>query len=251
MNITLEKFNSIFLSRKHHYDVLNKFDLTKYKNKKQLQLQLSQELLSHPNTIEFLENYSKHDLFKILKIKVSENQISDAIAFCLNPKKSAWGKEILLKLIREYSGNTKLINIIEKTPSNKFYVKREWSGELSRIDIRVVTKNGINSPNTIVDFEMKVGSGEETFSEGEYQTQREWKDLLKLAESQNIPKNQVIAFYVSPLRSKPHSKKFVSIQYSEFNNLIKKVLLNSKDENYYDYKYALIHFLSSKHIFQE
>jgi hypothetical protein len=251
MNITIEKFNSIFISQKHHYDLLKKFDLYKYKNKKHIQLILSQELLSNPDTIEFLRNHSQYDLFKILKIKVTENQISDAIAFCLNPKKSAWGKKILLNLVRKYSENTKIINIIEKTPTNKFYVKREWSGELSRIDIRVVTKNGKNLPNTIIDFEMKIGSGEETFSEGEYQTQREWTDLLKLAESQNIPKNQVIAFYVSPLKSKPHSKKFISVQYSEFNRLITKVLLTSKDENYYDYKYALIHFLSSKHIFQE
>jgi len=251
MNTTLEKFNSIFIPRKHHYDVVNRFDLPKHKNKKHLQLQLSQDLLSHPSTLEFIENYSKNDLFKTLKIKVTENQISDIIAFCLNPKKSVWGKKILLNFIRKCSGNAKIINIIEKTPPNKFYVKREWSGELSRIDIRVITKNAIIFENTIIDFEMKIGSGGETYSEGKFQTEREWKDLLKLAKSQKIPQDQVVAFYVSPLKSKPHSKKFINIQYSEFNSLIANVLLNSKDENCNDYKYALIHFLSSKYIFQE
>ena len=251
MNTTLEKFNSIFTPRKQHYKVLDKFDFSKYKNKKQLQIQLSKELLLHPKTTEFLKNYSKHDLFKILKIKVTENQISDAIAFCLNPKKSVWSKEILLKLISENTDNTEIFDIIKKTPSNKFYVKREWSGEFSRIDIRIITKNRINSPNIIIDFEMKVGSGEETFSEGKYQTQREWEDLLKLAKSLSIPKKHIIAFYVSPLGSTPHSKRFINIRFSYFNNLIKKILLNHNDTNYYEYKYAFIHFLASKHIFQE
>ena len=251
MNTTLEKFNSIFTPRKKHYKVLDRFDLSKYKNKKQLQLQLSKELLLHPKTTEFLKNYSKHDLFEILKVKVNENQISDAIAFCLNPKKSVWGKEILLKLISENTDNTEIFDIITKTPSNKFYVKRDWAGQFSRIDIRVMTKNGINSPNIIIDFEMKVGSGEETFSEGKYQTQREWEDLLRLAESLNIPKKHIIAFYVSPLGLTAHSETFINIRYSYFNNLIKKILLSPNETNDHEYKYAFIHFLASKHIFQE
>ena len=251
MNNTLEKFNFIFTPRKQHYNVLSKFNFFKYKSKKQRQLQLATKLLLNPKTTDFLQNHSKHDLFKILNTKVTENQISDAIAFCLNPKKSIWGKEILLKLISENTNNTKILNIIKTTPSNKFYVKREWSGEFSRIDIRIITKNRLNYPNTIIDFEMKIGYGEETLSEGEYQTNREWKDLLKLAKSTNIPKNHLIAFYVSPFGTTAHSKEFINIRYSYFNSLITKILLNSNDGSCYDFKYAFAHFLSSKHIFQE
>ena len=252
MKSTLLKFESHFKRKKQLYEALHLFDISRYKYRKEYRLQLAKNLISAPNTAPFLASISKIDLFATMKIKPNENQISDVIASLLNPKTSIWGQEILLKLIDKYGHNKQLHKLLKDTPRKNFYVRREWSGEYSRIDIRILTKNRCPEKNIIIDFEMKIGSGEETISNGIFQTQREWNDLEKIANLKKIPKTNVIAFFVSPFGTTPRSNKFISIRYSSLNNLIKKTMLNcNSSSSSLEQKYAYINFISSRYIFQE
>ena len=69
-----------------------------------------------------------------------------------------------------------------------YWVRRELSGDESRIDIEVAARNSF-----LIHFENKIWSGE-----GSEQTAREWVDLKKRAIALNVSADHVHGIYLTP-----------------------------------------------------
>jgi hypothetical protein len=200
------------------------------------------------------------DLFKVLHFIPSENQISNVVASILDPCTSPWGKSIIRALITEtdqsgalLSSYHKILELLDSTPPEKILVSREWKGDLSRIDIRVVSRNLNQESNFVIDIEMKVEGGSETLFDNEAQTHREWKDLLAFASTNHIPNDNIIAFFISPRGSRAESEHFYCVASERLN----KYILNAVGSSESEYKdpftkesaAAISHFFRSGWIF--
>ena len=240
--------------------LIKNFDLQKYHQKKKEQTESVQRLIEDFRNSKLYHKTTQYDLFRVLNFKPSENNISDVIASIINPKKSPWGKDILIALLNEGKKNHKLevnfenvIQLVKKTPNKRFFIKREWRGDLSRIDIRVTTRNPYPEENIVIDLEMKTGNGSETFSNEMYQTEREWKDLQKFREKLKIPYKNIIAFYISPLEFKPKCKYFIPISGYQLNEYILNIMKNTPTTDIYAFEeesiWAIRHFFTSNWVF--
>jgi hypothetical protein len=199
-----------------------------------------------------------YDLFRILKVNVLENDISNVLASVIDPSKSPFGEDILMKLLE----NTKLkdpekingiYDIIKNIPENKFVCRREYAGESSRIDIRIFTRNSDIEKNVVIDFEMKTEGGSETKKDGKFQTEREYEALLKFAKNKNIPSKNILAFFVTPYGSDPMSKKFIPLAMDKLRDIILSVLKDREKTESSDFDEcatgAICHFFRSGYIF--
>ncbi len=191
----------------------------------------------------------RYDLFKQLRLKLDENTLSNITADMLNPKKSPFGKFILVQLLKKTEQN-KIAQIIESTDEKLIRVKREQAGDNSRIDIRVYTSNS-SGENAIVDFELKVGHGSETINkEYKYQTDREWKDLLDFSKKSGI--GNIVAYFITPNGIQAKNSNFISVARYDLNQIICEVLNNQTDKTDkidIDGICALRHFFKSGWIF--
>lgn len=193
----------------------------------------------------------RYDLFKQLRLKLDENALSNITADMLNPKKSPFGKFILVQLLKKTEQN-KIAQIIESTDENLIRVRREQAGDNSRIDIRVYTRN-FSGENAIVDFELKVGHRSETINinkEDKYQTDREWKDLLNFSEKSGI--GNIVAYFITPDGVQAKNSNFISVARYELNQIICELLNNPTDKADkidIDGICALRHFFKSNYVF--
>lgn len=161
----------------------------------------------------------RYDLFRELKLKLSEDELSNITADIFNPQKSPFGKSILIRLLRK-TGKKEVASMIEQVREENIVVKREQSGDNSRIDIRIVTKN-FSDENVVIDLEMKVRSGSETsHRSGKPQTIREWDGLIKFANIRGISKKNVVAYFITPYGTKAKSKDFLNLSRYELNQII-------------------------------
>ena len=197
-----------------------------------------------------------YDLFRILKVNVLENDISDVVASIIDPSKSPFGKDILMKIVKHaILKDPKNINgiykIIKDTPENRFVCKREYAGESSRIDIRIFTRNSDSKKNVVIDFEMKTEGGSETEKDGKFQTEREYEDLKNFAGK--IPSENILAFFVTPYGSNPMSKDFIPLAMNKLQGIILNVLMDRKETELNNFDEcatgAICHFFRSGYIF--
>ena len=191
----------------------------------------------------------KYDLFSELKIKVSEDVLSNIIADIINPIKSPFGKNILLRLLRE-TDKDELIKIFKKVDNANIIVKREQHGENSRIDIRIYTN--LPQDNIVIDIEMKVGCGSETtHKSGKLQTERELVDLYTFADQKGIPRNNVVAYFITPNAKIANCRNFTSLSLYDLNEVILEELkiYNESELICSDGISACRHFFSSRWIF--
>ena len=235
-----------------------KKELEKEKVEEQRQFDKARLLLENFKSTGIYKKAISYDLFRILKVNVLENDISDVVASVIDPSKSLFGKDILIKLLENtISKDPENINgiykIIKNTPENRFVCKREYAGESSRIDIRIFTKNFDIENNAVIDFEMKTEGGSETTKNEDPQTKREYEDLVKFADSKNIPDKNILAFFVTPYGSYPMSEKFISLAIDKLRDIILSVLKDRKKtelNNFDEYSIgAICHFFRSGYIF--
>ena len=188
-----------------------------------------------------------------------ENDISNVLAYVIDPSKSRFGKDILMKLLENTMlKDPKNINIkgiykiIKNTHKKRFICKREYAGESSRIDIRIFTKNS-DIGNVVIDFEMKTEGGSETIKNGKPQTKREYEALVKFAESKNIHPKNILAFFITPYGSNPMSEKFVPLAMDTLRDIILRVLKDRKKTKLNNFDKcaigAICHFFKSGYIF--
>ena len=230
------------------------FDHRKYLAKKKENFRKAKQLIESFKNNDIYKKFVKFDLFKMLKLKLSENQISDIVAFVLNPQKTTYAKDILLDILKEaqqYASQEqssivkKLLTAVVNTNENLIRVKREYPGSKSRIDIRIFSRF------FVVDMEMKVDGGSETYIAGEYQTRREYDDLKRFAEKNKI--ENYIGLFISPFGCCPASTNFISFPLYRLAEIIincinrkSKNLENDLDKEIY---FVLRHFFTSKYIF--
>ncbi|MCD6367088.1 MAG: hypothetical protein J7L46_06075 [Bacteroidales bacterium] len=73
------------------------------------QFNKARDLLESFKSTGIYEKAISYDLFRILKVNVLENDISDVVASIIDPSKSPFGKDILMKIVK---------NAILKDPKN-------------------------------------------------------------------------------------------------------------------------------------
>ncbi|MBD3344258.1 MAG: hypothetical protein GF401_04260 [Chitinivibrionales bacterium] len=205
------------------------------------------EIYSHS---DLFEEAGRYDLFRRLRLQLREDDISNISADMLNPRKSPLGKSVLVHLLKKTEKN-EIAEIINGTNANLIEVKREQVGDRSRIDLRVHTKN-LSGENSAVGFEFKVGHGSETFIDGEWQTVREWDDLMRFADERGIRRGNVVGFFITPNGIKSKSRDFQALSSQDFNEIICEVLNRYdgiEDKIDFDGIGALRHFFKSRWLF--
>lgn len=234
-------------------DVVNKFDLNKYYKRSVKQFELAQDVVNKFKHKLFHE-VTKFDIFKELRVDFNENSISDVINSLLTPKKSPFGKELIINILIQYE-KADIAVILENTSLDKIFCQREVSGDDSRIDIRMSTHNE-DCANAIIDFELKGKNPYacETTINGENQTVREYRALEN--QQQNYISNyhnrcEIAAFYITPNGTSPKSNKFIGVSYDDIrvviNNLIDKIV---KEDPKSAYQFSVIKaFFNSKWLF--
>lgn len=198
------------------YKVSNLYERTLIKQKNRFKL--LKRIVKDYSQSPMFEQAGRFDLFRQLRLKLKENEISNITAYILNPKKSPFGKSVLVQLLRK-TEKYKIAEIIEMTDENRIEVRREQAGDNSRIDIRVYTKN-LSGENAVVDFELKVGQGSETVRDGKYQTDREWEDLQVFSEKSGIMSQNTVAYFITPHGTKAKNVNFTAISRYDLNEII-------------------------------
>jgi len=217
--------------------------------KKKNRLSTIKKLIKNYQKTNICIKSQKYDLFSEMKIKLSENELNDIIADILNPNKSPFGKAILLRLLRE-TNKDRLVEIFNNTNNENIIVKREQSGDDSRIDIRIYTN--LPYENIIIDVEMKIGCGSETsHKNGKPQTVREWDDLNVFANTKNIPSRNIAAYFITPKGITAQSPYFINLSLYRLNEIILEELKASKQSLLIDQDgiSACRHLFSSRWLF--
>jgi len=247
-SIRMKKFDNI-------KKLIENFDYRKYLLKKRESFRKAIKLIENFKNNNIYRKFIKFDLFKTLRINLKENQISDMISFVLNSQNIKCAKYILIDILKEaqqYASKKqvvkleKIINAVMDTNDHFIKVKREYPGNISRIDIRIFSKS------FVVDIEMKYDGGSETYINREYQTKREYEDLKIFAERNKI--DNYIGLYISPFGNFPASPNFISLPLYKLAEIIinwlnkdlKNELEDDLDKEIY---FVLRHFFSSKYIF--
>lgn len=237
-----------------------KKELEKEKLEEQRQFDKASCLLKKFKSTGIYKKAISYDLFRILKVNVFENDISNVVASVIDPSKSSFGKDILMELLENtILKDPKNINIkriykiIKNTPKKRFVCKREYAGESSRIDIRIFTRNSDVEKNVVIDFEMKTEGGLETKKEGKFQTEREYEALENFAKSKTIPPENTLACFVTPYGSYPMAKKFIPLAMDKLRDIILSVLKDREKTESSDFDEcaigAICHFFRSGYIF--
>ena len=220
-----------------------------YQLKKKNRLNTIQKLVENYKKTNICKKSQKYDLFSELRMKISENTLSNIISDILNPLKSPFGKAIVLNLLQS-GNNDYVVEIFKKVDSNNIVVKREQSGDNSRIDIRIYTN--LSHENIIIDIEMKVGCGNETtHKKGKSQTVREWEDLNTFANIRKIPSQNIVAYFITPNAKKAVCTNFISLSLQQLNEIILEELKTAQESQLIskDGISACRHFFSSRWLF--
>ena len=205
-----------------------------------------EQLVKDVTKTKFFTEAQKFNLFSEVKIKLTEHELNNCVATILNPRKTPFGKLILLRLLQETNRHNQA-KMLNKVGHNNIIVKREQGGDYSRIDIRIYTI--LSKNNIIVDIEMKVGSGcETTHDSRKSQTEREWSDLEEFAKSKCIPLENISAYFITPYGTKAKCNKFINITTKHLKKIIQKELKTCETSSLIDKEgiYACRHFLSSR-----
>ncbi|MBW1938329.1 MAG: PD-(D/E)XK nuclease family protein [Deltaproteobacteria bacterium] len=233
-------------------------ELEKEKLEEKEQFNKAVDLLKSFKSRGIYKKAISYDLFCILRINVLENDISDVVASVIDPSKTPFGKDILMKIakhaiLKDPKNINGIYKIIKDTPENRFVCKREYAGESSRIDIRIFTRNSDIEKNVVIDFEMKTEGGSETKKDGKFQTKREYKALENFAKSKKIPPKNILAFFVTPYGSNPMSEKFIPLAMDELRDIILNILMDKKETELNNFDGcaigAICHFFRSGYIF--
>lgn len=224
--------------------------LKKHLKQEEERVSTVKKLITEFKSTELYQELTQYDLFRRLNLKLTENQISDVTADLLDPFKFSFAKNILVQLL-DSAGKEKIATLFKQTGNKDIRVHREYAGQQSRIDIRIFTQNTVTDNNAVIDIELKVSGGSETKIKGKPQTIREWKDLEKFSEKKKIPKENIVAFFVTPHGNQAIEPNFISLSRDELNQHIYYEIADLKTVNGIspDGLAAIKYFLKSKWIF--
>jgi len=174
--------------------------------------------------IKMQENFIKHDKTVASKFNPlllftpinDENTHSNILAWLFDPLASHSQGDLFFKAFLNYFDYKVFYNNLD------YKVIREYSGLESVVDILIYGKH------FIFFVENKTLS-----SEGEDQTNREYRDLLRLAESFGIV-DDYHAIFLSPYGQTPQNENFKSISYHQLSSAF-KIIRNEIGSEYVRY----------------
>jgi hypothetical protein len=200
---------------------------------------LDDDTAAHRSLLQlFTRDVEPFDCLQIGRLQPTENQLSDVIAALFDRN---WGhtfalpilKQILNALLRKGSASQatsqSIIQIQNSLESayTQMVVRRERRGDTSRSDIDVYTPG---SNGFLVCIEHKVRFGSETFSAGEFQTHRLWKDAVTRAAQLNIRRENVIAVFLTPGGEQAANADFIVLTFREFADAVCAAVLDGMGE---------------------
>ncbi len=156
---------------------------------------------------------SSFNPLKLFNVSFDENTHSNILAWLFDPYETHSQGDLFFKAFLDYFN-------YEITYSDFDYqVRREFSGNEAIIDILVYGKE------FIFYIENK------TFSpEGPEQTNREYRDMVRLATALNINARNAYPIFVSPYGQRPLNDEFRPISYIQLSYAFKRVLSNVASE---------------------
>ena len=137
------------------------------------------------------------NLLDTLKVSGEEVRHSMMLAWLLNREATHAQGNLGFRLF------LKLVGLSGEYAETPYRVVREMSGMESRIDVEVATPGEF-----IVHIENKIHSDEGYSDDGDAQTQREWRDLLRRARELEVRKANVHGFFLTLDRHAPASPEF-------------------------------------------
>lgn len=153
------------------------------------------------------------DIFRKAGFIADENNFSDAIASILDPREShQLGLGPILQLLNLLSiHNPKQINAIKEMVTDSqsmIVIHRERHEEKTIPDIEIVCSN------FIIFIENKIEGGSETITNGDWQTDRQWKALLERCHNLDIPEERILAIFLTPEGKVPKNEHFIPLSVS-------------------------------------
>lgn len=113
----------------------------------------------------------------------------------------------------------KEVGLPSKYALGDYRVQREQTSDESRVDIEVAAR-----ADFVIHIENKLGAGE-----GDDQTNREWRDLLKRAESLGC--REYYAFYITPKGTMPSNPNFRPISWRQIASVFTSFAAEAKPKD--------------------
>jgi hypothetical protein len=152
---------------------------------------------------------SSFNPLKLFNVSFDENTHSNILAWLFDPYETHSQGDLFFKAFLDYFN-------YEVTYSDYDYqVRREFSGNEAIIDILVYGKE------FIFYIENKTIS-----PEGQEQTNREYRDMIRLATALNINDRNAYPIFLSPYGQRPLNDEFRPISYLQISYAFKRVLSN-------------------------
>jgi len=153
---------------------------------------------------------NRFNLLEVMQMTQDENCHSNILAWLLDHRGThAQGYHGFLLFLDEFG--------LKKTYADTdYWVRREVSGDKSRIDIEVAARKRF-----IIHIENKI-TAEETVIGSEKQTKREWEDLLRRGRSLGVPRAHIHAFFLSPDADEPDDKHFKAISWNQITTVLER-----------------------------
>ncbi len=189
----------------------------------------------------YKEKHLHHfDIFRKAGFVANENSFSDAVAAILDPRENhQLGINPLVQLLNTLTDyNPAKIKAIKRLiRNNKLHIvlhRERYEGNTIP-DIEIV------GSDFLIFIENKIRGGSETIIDGLWQTDRQWKALIKRSCTLNISEENILALYLTPEGKIPKNKYFISLSVSELVSALRCSVINVPDLNT---KYSLLAFLN-------
>ena len=204
------------------------------------------KLSQSKRVVEIFKTNNLHhfDIFRKAGFTANENSLSDAIAAILDPNEThGLGINPILGVLDQLKkSNPQKIEHIQKLVKNNQFqivVHRERHEENTIPDIE------ISCSEFVIFIENKVRGGTETTgSLNIWQTNRQWDALLSRGRDLDMPKENLLAVFLTPEGKKAKNKHFIPLSISDMVNALHSPVLKSINPNTRRSLQAFLHYYS-------
>lgn len=157
------------------------------------------------------------NLFEVLGIESNELSHSKLLAWLLDRRiehgthaQGSLGFQLFLEELQPELDPDSTLHVRDYAAERRYWVRREVSSSESRVDIEIAA-----SGRFIIHIENKIHA-----SEGEDQTEREWRDLNKRAEQLRIPQERRHAIFLTLDGKEPADDHFHPVGWDRIASIL-------------------------------
>lgn len=180
------------------------------------------------------------DIFRKAGFIANENSLSDAIAAILDPRENhQLGINPLLQLLEHFTdynpSKIKAIKGLIRNNKSHIVLHRERREGNTIPDIEIVCSD------FLIFIENKIRGGSETLIDGLWQTDRQWEALIRRSRILNIPKENILALFLTPEGKAPKNGHFIPLSVTELVSALRYSIISLPN---IDTKCSLLAFLN-------